>query len=76
MTLLQLIPEQVGFGLCDCLHPLGQVVKILSVPIPFETLIKGIIGPSFIEFPADSEPARSRVILALLITEATYPPAP
>jgi hypothetical protein len=54
-------------------HPLGQVVEVLAVPVPLQLLVKGLGDASLGERLADSQTASSRVSLAFLFTEPADP---
>ena len=42
-------------------HPLGQIVEVLAVPIPLQTLVEWLGITALPESLADSQPARGRV---------------
>ncbi len=72
-------PATIFWITCDyadpfkSMHPFGQVMVVLPVPLPFQPVIKEIVGPAFIQFLTDPEPACGWVPSALRLTEAAYP---
>jgi len=58
------------------MHPFGQIVVVLSVPVPFQSLIAGLLRSALVELLADSEPPGSRVLSARLLIKTADPPGP
>jgi hypothetical protein len=56
-------------------HPLGQVMVVLSVPVPFQPLVGGIERPAFVQLLSDPKASDGRVHLALFLIEAADPAA-
>ena len=54
-------------------HPFGQIVKILTVPIPLQSFINDLIGTALFQRLADPETAQCRVAASRLLIEAADP---
>ena len=58
------------------MHPLGEIVEILAVAIPFQPLVEGFPGATFGKFFPDPQPALGRMRLACGFAQATDPTGP
>ncbi len=54
-------------------HPLGQVMVVLPVPIPLQALVKGFAELAFIQLLTDPQAPHGRVQPAFLLIEAADP---
>src|SRR5207244_13350210 len=54
---------------------LCQIMEVLAVPIPFESLICRFTGRTFLERLADPQPARRRTAAPSLVIKSTDPAA-
>ena len=57
-------------------HPLGQVMEVLTVPVPFRPLVGGLTRLPFVQLLADPQPTGGRVPLPLLFAQAAEPAGP
>ena len=57
------------------MHPLGQVVKIPTVPMPFQPLVNRLAGWAFPERFTDPQAARGRVLAPTFVIKPTDPTA-
>src|SRR5688572_8642996 len=55
------------------MHPLGQVVKVLTVTLPLQPVVERFIQPALRKRLADSQAAARQVGLSFLLTESTDP---
>src|SRR5512139_1912680 len=55
------------------MHPLRQIVKILAVPVPLRTLVKGLIRSPFVLLFADPQSPERGMFPALLLIKAADP---
>ena len=58
------------------MDPLGQIMEILPVPVPFALRVEGFLRPPFIQFLADAQPAGQGVAAAFLFTQTADPALP
>jgi len=65
-------PAQAGKGV----NPLGQVVGVLAVPVPFEAFVHRLAGLALVQGLADPQPACGWMPLSLLFTETADPSCP
>ena len=61
-------------GLAEGVHPFGEVMEILTVPIPLQTLVDRFVDIAFLERFADPQTASRRVVPPPLIVESADPP--
>jgi hypothetical protein len=54
-------------------HPFGQVVVVLAIPLPLHPFVEGLSRPALVQFLADPQPADRRVPPSLLLVEAADP---
>ena len=54
-------------------HPFGEIVKILTVPIPLQSFINDFIGTALFQRLADPETAQCGVAASRLLIEAADP---
>ena len=50
--------------LIEGVHPFGQIMEVLAVPLPFQPLVQGLIRAAFRLLFADPQPTASRVEFA------------
>ena len=56
-------------------HPLREVVVVLAVLVPFQTLIGRLVGLTFVQLFSDPQAPSGRVQLTLLLIQAADPAA-
>ena len=54
-------------------HPLGQVMVVLPVLVPLQTLIGRLVGPAFVQLLSDAQTPHGRMALPLLLIKAADP---
>ena len=59
--------------LVEGVHPLGQVVEVLAVPVPLEPLVERLPGTSLRQRLADAQTAAGRMGLALPLAQPADP---
>src|SRR5271169_756913 len=57
------------------MHPFGQIMKILAIPIPFQPLVNRFTGSAFLERFADPETTCGRMLARGFVIEPADPPA-
>jgi hypothetical protein len=55
------------------MHPLGEIVEILTVPVPLQLCVDDFIGTAFSESLADPETAQRGVGASYLVIESADP---
>ena len=59
--------------LIERMHPLGQIMKILAIPFPFQALIKGLGFATFRKLLADAQSTAGRMGFAILCAQSADP---
>jgi hypothetical protein len=59
--------------LAECMHPFRQIMKILTVAIPFQSVIDWFINLAFLERLADPQTASGRMTFSGFIVQAADP---
>jgi hypothetical protein len=62
-------------GLAERMHPLGQIMEVLAIPIPFQPFIQRFIGVAFLKRFADPQAARCRMMAPSLFIKSADPSA-
>ena len=55
-------------------HPLGQIMEVLAVPVPFHTFVVRFGGAAFLELLTDSQTADCGMLLAFRLVQPADPP--
>jgi hypothetical protein len=55
------------------MHPFGQIVEVLTIAVPLQPLVEGLVGAALGELFADPKPATGRMILPLALAQPADP---
>ena len=56
------------------MYPLGQIVEVLTIPIPLQALVKWFVSAAFLERLADPQTARSRMAAPIIVMSSLIHP--
>ena len=60
-------------GTVECVHPFCQIMKVLTILIPFQSIVSNFAGLAFIQLFANPQASLGRMQTCLFIIKATEP---